>query len=150
MNMNKTQRRALFTLSISIVLIAFGVIIFTTTFTPGNRTTGSKLVKVWMWLILAVVAGGTAFVHWKRRASEVDNDERDKSIKKNAVLVSFISLWVLLFAASIIPCSIVEQEGSIPVTLLPIINFGVFLIAMLVYSVAILVQYGRVGKNVEK
>jgi len=150
MNMNKTQRRALFTLSISIVLIAFGVIIFTTTFTPGNRTTGSKLVKVWMWLILAVVAGGTAFVHWKRRASEVDNDERDNSIKKNAVLVSFISLWVLLFAASIIPCSIVEQEGSIPVTLLPIINFGVFLIAMLVYSVAILVQYGRVGKNVEK
>ena len=150
MNMNKTQRRALFTLSISIVLIAFGVIIFTTTFTPGDRTTGSKLVKVWMWLILAVVAGGTAFVHWKRRASEVDNDERDIYIRKNAVLVSFISLWVLLFAASIIPCSIVEQEGSIPVTLLPIINFGVFLIAMLVYSVAVLVQYGRVGKNVEK
>lgn len=109
--MNKTQRRALFTLSISILLIVFGVIIFTSMFTPGDRTTGIQLVKVWIWLILAISVGGVAFVHWKRRASEVDNDERDNSIKKNAVLVSFISLWVLLFAASIIPCSIVEQEG---------------------------------------
>ena len=141
MNMNKTQRRALFTLSISIVLIAFGVIIFTTTFTPGNRTTGSKLVKVWMWLILAVVAGGTAFVHWKRRASEVDNDERDIYIRKNAVLVSFASFCTLLFAASIIPSFVAGDAGSIPVCLLPIINFGVFLIVMLIYSVSILAQY---------
>ncbi len=141
--MNNTQRRALFTLSISILLIAFGVIIFTTTFTPGDRTTGSKLVKVWMWLILAVVVGGTAFVHWKRRASEVDNDERDIYIKKNAVLVSFASFCTLLFAASIIPSFVAGDTGSIPVCLLPIINFGVFLIVMLVYSAAVLVQYGR-------
>ena len=141
--MNKTQRRALFTLSISIVLIAFGVIIFTTTFTPGDRTTGSKLVKFWMWLILAVVAAGTAFVHWKRRASEVDNDERDNYIRKNAVLVSFASFCTLLFAASIIPSFVAGDTGSIPVCLLPIINFAVFLIVMLVYSAVVLVQYGR-------
>ncbi len=141
--MNNTQRRALFTLSISILLIAFGVIIFTTTFTPGDRTTGSKLVKVWMWLILAVVVGGTAFVHWKRRASEVDNDERDNYIRKNAVLVSFASFCTLLFAASIIPSFVAGDTGSIPVCLLPIINLGVFLIVMLVYSAVVLVQYGR-------
>jgi len=145
--MNKTQRRALFTLSNSIVLIAFGVILFTSMFTPGDRTTGNKLVKVWMWLILAVSVGGMAFVHWKRRASEVDNDERDIYIRKNAVLVSFASFWALLFAASIIPSGVAGDEGSIPVCLLPIINFGVFLIVMLVYSVAILVQYGRTGKG---
>jgi hypothetical protein len=141
MNMNKTQRRALFTLSISIVLIAFGAIIFTTMFTPGDRTTGIRLVKVWMWLILAVTVGGTAFVHFKRRACEVDNDERDIYIRKNAVLVSFALFCALLFAASIIPSFVVGDEGSIPACLLPIINFGVFLIVMLIYSVSILAQY---------
>jgi len=139
--MNKTQRSALFTLSISIVLIAFGVIIFATTYTPGDRTTGVKLVKFWMWLILAVTVGGSVFVHFKRRASEVDNDERDIYIRKNAVLVSFASFCALLFAAGVIPSFVAGDQGSIPVCLLPIINFGVFLFVMLVYSVAILAQY---------
>jgi len=145
--MNKTQRRALFTLSVSILLIAFGVIIFNSMFMPGDRTAGVKLVKIWIWLVLAVSVGGAVLVYWKRRASEVDNDERDNFIKKNSVLVSFISLWVLLFAASIIPSFVAGDAGSIPVCLLPIINMGVFLIAMLVYSVAILAQYGRNDKG---
>ena len=113
--MNKTQRRALFTLSISTLLIAFGVIIFTSMFTPGDGTAGVKFVKIWIWLILAISVGGVAFVHWKRRASEVDNDERDNSIKKNAVLVSFVSLWFLMFAAGIIPSFVAGDVGSIPV-----------------------------------
>jgi len=41
----------------------------------------------------------------------------------------------------------VGQEGSILVCLLPIINLSVFLAVMLIYSVAILVQYGRAGKG---
>jgi len=110
-------------------------------FTPGNRTAGVKLVKVWMWLILAVSAGGAVFVYWKRKPSEVDNDERDSYVKKNAVLVSFVSLWFLLFASSLIPGFVVGDAGSIPVILLPIIDFVVFLIAMIIYSAAILAQY---------
>ena len=145
--MNNTQRRALFTLSISIMLIVFGVIIFTSMFMSGDKMAGVKSVKVWIWLILAVSTGGAVFVHFKRRASQVDNDERDSSIKKNAVLVSFISLWFLLFAASLIPGFVAGDTDSIPVPLLPIINMGVFLIAMVVYSVAILAQYGRGGEK---
>ena len=145
--MNKTQRRALFTLSISIVLIVFGAIIFNSMFTPGDKTAGVKLVKAWIWLILAVSVSGAVFVHFKRRASEVDNDERDGYIKKNAVLVSFVSLWFLLFASSLIPGFIVGDAGSIPVPLLPIINMGVFLIAILVYSVSILAQYNWGNKG---
>jgi uncharacterized membrane-anchored protein len=109
-------------------------------FTPGDKNAGVKLVKIWMWLILAVSVGGVVFVYFKR-AAEVDNDERDSHIKKNAVLVSFVSLWILLFAASLIPGFIAGDMGSIPVDLLPIINMGVFLIAMLIYSAAILAQY---------
>jgi hypothetical protein len=140
--MNKTQKIAWFTLGVAILLAVFGLFIFRMMFTAGSRLAGTMLVKVWIWVILVFSAGGAALVHWKRKPSEVNCDERDNSIKKNAVLVSFVSLLFLLFAASIIPSFIVSEEGSIPVCLLPIINFGVFLLVMLVCSLAVLVQYG--------
>ncbi|UCG58780.1 MAG: hypothetical protein JSU70_04550 [Phycisphaerales bacterium] len=139
--MNRTQKGAWFTLGVSILILAFGAVVLRSMFAPGGRTAGVGLVRVWIWLILVFLAGGAALVHWKRRPSEVDHDERDQSIKKNAVLVSFVSLWVLLIAASIIPSFVAGDEGSIPVCLLPIINMGVFLLVMLVYSVSVLAQY---------
>jgi len=148
--MNKTQKGAWFTLTVAILLIVFGAIIYAAMFAPGGRTAGiGLLVKVWGWFILVFLAGGAAFVHWKRKPSEVDFDERDNTVKKNAVLVAFVSLWILLFVASIVPGLVAGDAGSIPVCLLPIINLGVFLIVMLIYSVAVLVQYCWGGKENE-
>jgi len=148
--MNRTQKGAWFTLGIAVLLLVFGAIVFEAMLAPGSNTTGTGLVKVWIWLILVFLAGGVAFVRWKRTPSKVDFDERDNSIKKNAVLAAFVSLWALLFAASIIPTFIAGDDGVVPVCLLPIINVGVFLVVMLIYSGAILVQYGVGGKDVEK
>lgn len=145
--MNKTQKGAWFTLTVAILLIVFGAIIYSVMFAPGSRTAGVGLVKVWSCIILTLLAGGAALIHWKRKPSEVDFDERDSAVKKNAVLVAFVSLWFLLFAASIAPSFAVGDSGSIPVCLLPIINIGVFIIVMLIYSVAILLQYGRQGRG---
>lgn len=139
--MNRTQKGARFTLGISILIFAFGAIVLRSMFAPGGGAAGVGLVRVWIWLILVFMAGGVAVVHWKRRPSEVDHDERDQSIRKNAVLVSFVSLWLLLIAASIIPSFVAGDTGSIPVCLLPIINMGVFLLVMLVHSVSVLAQY---------
>lgn len=141
--MNRAQKSAWFTCGVALFLLVFVVIVFATMFKPGARTAGTLPVKVGVWLITVFLVGGAAFVHWNRKTSHVDFDERDRAIKKNAVLVSFFSFWVLLFAVSIIPCFISGDEGSVPVCLLPIVNFSVFLIVMLAYSVAILVQYGR-------
>ena len=141
--MNKTQKGAWFTLGIAILLIVFGAIIYAGMFALGGRRTGVGLVKVWSGFILVFLASGVAFVHWKRKPSDVDFDERDNSVRKNAVLVAFVSLWVLLFAASIIPSFVAGDTGSIQVCLLPIINVSVFVVVMLIYSVAILVQYSR-------
>ncbi len=138
--MNRTQKGAWFTFGVSILLLTFGLIIFTQMFTPG--ATSITLVRIWLLVILFFMGISAVLLRIKQSRAEVDFDERDNSIKKNAVLVSFVSLWVLLFAASIIPGFVAGDAGSIPVCLLPIINFGVFLIVMLVYSVAILVQYG--------
>jgi len=143
--MNKTQKGAWFTLVITILFLALGLIIFTQMFAPG--ATSTKLIRIWSFVNLFFMAILGVWLRIKQSQAEVDFDERDNSIKKNAVLVSFISLWVLLFAASIIPSFVAGDAGSIPVCLLPIINFGVFLIVMLVYSAVVLVQYGRVIKE---
>ena len=138
--MNKTQKGAWFTFGGAILLLTFGLIIFTQMFAAG--ATSITLVRIWLLVILFFMGISVVLLRIKQSRAEVNFDERDNSIKKNAVLVSFISLWVLLFAASIIPSFVAGDAGSIPVCLLPIINFGVFLIVMLVHSVAILVQYG--------
>jgi hypothetical protein len=57
-------------------------------------------------------------VIWLRRKQspkEVDSDERDKLIQSRAVLVAFVSVWILLFAVSIIPRLVLGEDGSIPV-----------------------------------
>ena len=140
--MNRAQKGAWFTLGIAILLLAFGIIIFIAMFTSGQRLTW--LVKFWSLLILTFMIVSIFFLCRKQSGAEVV-DERDNCIRKNAVLVSFISVWFLLLLASIIPSYVVGQYGSIPAILLPIISFGIFLIILLVYSVAILVQYGRGG-----
>jgi len=145
--MNKTQKGAWFTLTAAMLLLVFEAIVFASMIAPRGRTSGTGLVKVWIWFILVFLAGGTAFVHWKRKPSDVDFDERDTSIKKNAVLVSFVSLWILLFAVSIVPTAVLGQERAMPVCLLLHVNFGVFMIAVVAYSVAILVQYGWGAKG---
>ena len=147
--MNRTQRGAWYTFGVAVLLLIFGVIVFTSMFAPGEKTTGKGLIEILVWFILVFLMGGAALVHWKRGPSSVDFDERDNTIKKNAVLVSFVSLWVILIASSLVPCFVVGDDGAIPVCLLPIINIGVFIIIMAVYSVTILVQYGRGAKGEE-
>ncbi len=96
------------------------------------------------WLITGI---GIIFVRKKQSPPEVDSDERDDLIKKRAVVIAFVSVWILLFASSILLRFIVGPDGSIPVWTLPIVNLGVFLFVILVYSVAILFQYGWEGKD---
>jgi hypothetical protein len=146
--MNKTQKTAWFTLGISVLLLAFIAIIFTQMFSAGATSTKLiTLVKIWSLVILLFMAVSVVLLRIKQSQAEVDIDERDNSIRRNTVLVSFVSLWLLLIAASIIPAFILGDAGSIPVSFLPIINLSVFLITMLVYSSAVLVQYGREGEK---
>ena len=148
--MNKTQKTAIFTLVTSLFCIAVMAYTFISIF----------IFKVWppgfygkYWSLIAyiaIVVASVTFLRKKQSPDEPDFDERDDLIKKRAVLACFVSVWILLAAATIISRLIVGQDGSIPVWTLPFINLGVLIIAMLVYSVAILVQYGRGGKDGEK
>ena len=142
--MNRTQKGALFTSGISLLLLALGIVVI-----PVQTVTSVEVLRIWVWVISLFIIISIVLLRIKQSRTEVDFDERDNAIKKNAVLVAFISLWVLLIAASFIPNLIVGDDGAIPVCFLPVINITIFLIVMLIYSVAILVQYGRGVKGEE-
>jgi len=145
--MNKTQKGAVF--CVASCLFAAGVIayLFVSLFISKTWPTGF-LAKYWSLIAyIAVVVASFTFLRKKQSPAEPDSDERDELIKKRAVLVSFVSVWILLIATTVILNFIVGETGSIPVYLFPFINLGIFITAMLVYSAAILVQYGWGGKD---
>jgi uncharacterized Tic20 family protein len=146
--MNKTQKGAWFSLAAGLTCIAsFGYIFVQ--FLVLRKQPG--LTGLWPLLAAYCVLLGLPIVFLRKKQSprEVDKDERDSLIEKRAVIAAFIGVWVLLFAATIIPRFIVGIDGSIPVWSLAFINVGILFIVLLIYSVAVLVQYGRKEKSRE-
>ena len=145
--MNKSQREAVINLICMLFNIGIVFYLFVSLFIMKRFPGGFDLFCVLAAAILMLV-GAFVFIRRKQSPAEIDSDERDGLIKKRAVMVSFVSGWLLLAAASVIPRFVVGMDGMIPVWLLPIINITVFLLAMVIYCVAVLVQYRRGGKDV--
>ena len=145
--MNRTQKGALVNLAGAMMCISVTIFLLIE-IAVLKRLPESFLEKFWVFIAACVLSPILIIFYRKKQSpTEVDSDERDDLIKKRAVLVSFVSVWILLYAASIIPRFIVGLDGSIPVWLLPIINMGVLLTIMVVYSMAILLQYGRTNRG---
>jgi len=101
-------------------------------------------------LLFGLVVAWVIFIRKKQSTTEVETDERDKLIQTRAIVASFISVGILIALTCLILRFIVGISGTIAVWELTLINFLIFEVALLVYSVAILVQYGRGGKDGEK
>jgi amino acid transporter len=139
--MNKTQKVAWFNLVGILIFLAISIYIAIEIFVL--RKPPVVFSSIWPIAVLyLLIPISIIFVRKKQSPKEVDADERDNLIKRRAVLASFVSVWILLFAASEIPQLIVGREGFVPAWLLPIINLGVLFGAMLVYCTAVIVQYG--------
>ena len=145
--MNRTQKGAWFTLGLSGLLVLCLAFVLRSMFIPGDRLAGVGLARGWSWLVLLFTVVSLLFVFRKQSPAEPAADERDHLIKRNAVLASFISVWILLTVEAVLPSTLVDDRGSIPLAALPIINAAVLFAALLVYSVAVLVQYGRGVRN---
>ncbi|RPJ39619.1 MAG: hypothetical protein EHM35_01915 [Planctomycetaceae bacterium] len=87
------------------------------------------------------------FITRRQSPAEPEADERDKTIMSKAVVASFVTGWLLLGVVLLILGLALGQTGSVPVYLLTLILWGVAMITMLTYGVAILVQYGRTEKE---
>lgn len=145
--MNKTQKGALCTLIISLFLILFGILLFTEIVILKNLFT--SLHRFIALLLFGFMVPLFIFLRKKQGLAEVESDERDNLIIKRAILVSFVSVWIMLAAVCIIPRFIVGYTGSITIWVLSLINFAIFLIAVLIYSAAVLIQYGRRSRDGE-
>ncbi|MFC1739493.1 hypothetical protein ACFL1G_10675 [Planctomycetota bacterium] len=145
--MNKTQKSAVF----SLVMFLFCAVVITYAFLTMFLIT-PKVSPIWTLVVPfgIILVTSIVWVRKKQSPTEVDFDERDDIIKKRAVIAGFISVWILLAIESVIPTIILGDKGSIPVSMLPIINVSIFIIAMMVCSIAVLVQYGWGRKDGEK
>ena len=145
--MNKTQKCAWCVVLLSLLYLALNIYIGVEFFVLRRWPKGSYWPSLVFYLLIGI---SIIFVRKKQSPAEPNSDERDELIKKRAARISLISAWWLLLAtANLIAALILGEAGSIPVYLLSLINVSVFLMALLIYSVAILVQYGWRDKNNE-
>lgn len=140
--MDRTQKGAWFLLAGAVLCLSGLGITCVAIFVPGNGLVGIGTAKLRAGLIVVCTVVGVVLVHRRQSPAEPEPDERDKALQKNATLACFVSVWASLALASLIPPLVVGNKGPIPVFLLPIINLVILYIAFLVYSVAVLVQYG--------
>jgi threonine/homoserine/homoserine lactone efflux protein len=144
--MNKTQKGAWFNMAGALICMGVFVGLYIRLFVVKKMPT--NFGAFWVSLGFFLLTGLTLYaVQKKQSPHEVDKDERDRQIERRAVIAAFVSVWILLFAATVIPRFIVGLDGSIPVWSFAFINVSILLIVWLVYCVAVLVQYGRGGKD---
>ena len=141
--MNRTQKSAWFGLVVPVFPVVW-------CFCVGMLTNNLLLTLVPMIIFLMLAPVIMFFVIGKKQSpAEVATDERDNIIRSKALLAGFISVFVML----IVLCSVmisasneycmVNAYMSVPLSVLT------FLVAVAVYSAAILVQYGKGGHSNE-
>ena len=144
--MNMTQKGAWFNL-------AGTILVFSITFYVIFRIAIQKGPPEAFWphlfisVFLLYIVAGIFFLLRKQSPNEPDYDERDNRIKQKAWIAAFISVWPLFLAASVIPQLFVGLDGTVPVWLLPIVTVSLLYPVLLVYSIAVLVQYGWTDKG---
>ena len=93
------------------------------------------------------------FVHLYRvifplKPGEIDFDERDENIMNRATKISFVIFWYAFISICIIPILAIGN-GSIHVMYLGGALVGCGISLRLIWSIAVIVQYGRGGKENE-
>ena len=74
-------------------------------------------------------------------------DERDLLIKQKAMVAAYWSFWPMFVLAAMAPLFIYGPDGAVPVRYLCWMVFGGAYWVLLIYSIAILDEYGWRNKN---
>jgi hypothetical protein len=148
--MNKTQKNAWFSLAIFSFSIALAGYSFYCEFV-AKKLPDSFWGRHWSaFVFFAIFIPAMILLRKKQSPTEVDSDERDVSIRKKALVVSYTSVWILFTILILILWLAFGLDGTMAVWLFPLIILEVFFVVMIIYSIAILIQYGRGGKDVER
>jgi hypothetical protein len=138
--MNKTQKGAWSTMMAGVLGLSIYVGLYLRMFVIKKMPT--TVGAIWVLAGFFLLTGLVLYMTQRKQSpAEVESDERDKNIQKNAVLVAFICVWLLLFIFSFASGLIIGVDGSIPVWLIALVNVGILNIILIIYSVAVLIQY---------
>ncbi len=87
------------------------------------------------------------FINRKRNNAEAEIDERDRFIIRRALIATFVSICVIPIVACAVAIFALGPQATIPIGGFPMILYCGYIVFILIFSVAILVQYGRGGKD---
>ena len=158
--MNKTQKSAWCGVFMSVFILFVPVIQMniggaTPAFIPGARTniwgtikTDPLFAHLFFIIIPAVLLLlAIFFINRKRNNAEAEIDERDRFITRRALIATFVSICVIPIVACAVAIFALEPQATILIRLFPIIIYFAYIIFILIFSAAILVQYGWGGKD---
>ncbi|MHC4665189.1 MAG: hypothetical protein ACYS9T_04425 [Planctomycetota bacterium] len=140
--MNRAQKAAWLGVAVSVLLLIAWAFKSTVVSSRSGMLDSFGLLA-----FLSLTGSLFVFLRRKQRRAEVNSDERDKLISRRALIATYFCLWCLLIAICVIPQFVIGQEHRIPLGLLPLVLLGIMIMCNLVYSAAILVQYGRGQKG---
>jgi len=136
------QKRALYSLTIGLILAGALVLVF---ITRGDVTTfhedlGFRLVVYALWIgVLAVHLSLMSLT--LRRPGRVD--ERDRLIMGRATQVQLLSVILSLVVWIIVLTEVFWEQGQVPVVFLTLIFISILIISTLAQSFGILIGYRR-------
>ena len=135
-----------------VITIPLGVILGIVAYVSHHFALGSP--KPFIFAAVGVIAVGPflTFFVIKKDKGKVTFDERDKLIERNAHLAGFVAVYLYVIILSFLPIIIFGLEGfiQIPSKWSPGLLMGAGLCLVLGQSIAILIQYGRGGKDGQK
>ena len=141
--MNKQQKIAIIVLVVSLLGLFLGITLtlmkhYVPDFPKGIIAFGGFILSIGMLLIMSRIL--------KKKKGEVVSDERDKQIEKNAYLVGFGAVYLLVILVSYLPIGI-APEAKIPTQWFPFLFPIAVLCQCLAMSISTLIQYGRESKG---
>ena len=145
--MNRYQKLAWFNL----IVITVFIIVTTTVITIELQMRGYSTNGLWCAAILALLKLNPFLFKKPKGQNKVVSDERDKFIVKRAASFAYTTFWIVFFVSSFALHIFMGMgpKSSVPTITLPLMAIGGALFMKIVCSVAILVQYGRGGKENE-
>jgi hypothetical protein len=143
--MNRSQKIAWMMFVETILLIGFFFFLYYQ-ISIRNELSIFKL-RLWALLFFVIVGSFLVFIFKKRNKTTVVSDERDVLIEKRAFVAAYLSSLMLLPAGLLVLQLLLGLRGTIEIWLLTLVMFLILQLTILVYSVAILVQYGRGSKG---
>lgn len=143
--MNRYQKMAWFNL----VVIISTIILITTVVTIEIRTRGYSKIGFWCLAPLVLLRFNRLFFRKPQGEDVVVSDERDAFIIKRALSFAYTAFWIVFFLTSfaVFVSTGMGPKSTVPAITLPLMVIGGAFFMKIVCSIAILVQYGRGGKD---